>query len=185
MTHSEIRDVLFRYLEHYRYPPEADQLIRLVRALDEGHDVTSRNEFRIGHVTVGAVVIDQHRRVLMVKHTAPEEWLPPGGHLKYEDTSLVGASLRGLQEETGITSDHIASPPDADAIPFDIDTRQIPADPFWDAPEHWHFDFRYAHWVDETEVRPLLDKADGCAWFSADALSMSGLRDKLGTVGVG
>lgn len=177
--------MLFHYLEHYRYPPEANQLIRLVRALDEGHDVTSPAEYRIGHLTIGAVVIDQDRRVLLVRHTNPDRWLTPSGHLRPDDTSLVGASLRELEQQTAIPSRHIASSPDEQSAPFDIDAWRVPADPLSDVPEHVRFDFRYAHWVDEADVRPFIADSTRFSWLPADELHPCGLRSKLSAVGVG
>ncbi len=185
VNHSEIRDVLFRYLEHYRYPPEANQLIRLVRALDEGHDVTSRTECRIGHLTVGAVVIDRARRVLLVRHSNPNRWLIPSGHLTPADASLVGASLRELEQQTGVSAAHIAASPDESSTPFDIDARRVAANSTSGAPEHIRFEFRYAHWVDEADVASSVADSTRIGWLPADELHACGLRSKLSAVGVG
>ncbi|MGQ0777182.1 MAG: hypothetical protein ACT4NY_22665 [Pseudonocardiales bacterium] len=58
----------------------------LSRALERGTDLASRNEFDGGHVTCGAVVIDDTRRLLLIRHKALGRWL-----------------LRELEEETGIS----------------------------------------------------------------------------------
>ncbi|WP_393916549.1 NUDIX domain-containing protein [Halostreptopolyspora alba] len=175
--------MLFRYLEHYRYPPEANQLIRLVRALDEGHDVTSCTEYRIGHVTIGGIAVDRDLRVLLVRHTEPERWLTPSGPLDPRDVSLVGASLRELERQTGIRARDITSSPDEQSAPFDIDVRSVPATN--DVPEHVRFDFRYAHWVDEADVRPLIGDSARLSWLPAEELHPCGLKSKLSAVGVG
>ncbi|WP_431888985.1 NUDIX hydrolase [Nocardiopsis alba] len=162
VTQPEIRYVLSKYLE--RHPDEVDDMALLLHALDEGHDITSRKEFRTGHVTAGAAVVDPQGRVLMIRHKTLDRWLLPGGHLEPEDQSLLGASLRELEEETGIPWQQVVSPPAHDVIPADIDIHKIPANPAKDEPEHHHFDFRYAHWVEDTDVRLQLDEVTDFAW---------------------
>ena len=57
ITTDEIRATAARYLG--RYPDEAEHLAPLTRALERGDvDLTSRKTFDGGHVTAGAVVID-------------------------------------------------------------------------------------------------------------------------------
>jgi ADP-ribose pyrophosphatase YjhB (NUDIX family) len=73
----------------------------LSHALGRGTDLASRKEFDDGHVTCGAVMIDNTRRLLLIQHKALGRWLP-GGHLEPEDNSLNLAALRELEEETGI-----------------------------------------------------------------------------------
>lgn len=162
VTHTEIRDVLSHYLD--RHPGEVDDMALLSYALDEGHAVTSRKEFRIGHVTVGAAVVDPEGRVLMIRHKALGKWLLPGGHIEPEDSSLLGASLRELEEETGILWQKVVSPPAHEVAPVDIDIHKIPADPDKGEPEHHHFDFRYAHWIEDTGVRLQLEEVTDFAW---------------------
>ncbi|QVQ50588.1 NUDIX domain-containing protein [Spiractinospora alimapuensis] len=162
VSELEVRYVLSRYLE--RYPDEVADVGVLFQALDEGHDVCSRGEFRLGHVTTGAAVIDPRGRVLLIRHKTLDRWLLPGGHLEPEDTTLLVASLRELEEETGIPWQRAVSPPAHDVVPVDIDIHTIPANPTKAEPEHLHFDFRYAHWVDNTDVRLQLEEVTDFAW---------------------
>ena len=37
-----------------------------------------------------------------IRHKTLDKWLLPGGHIEPEDSSLLGASLRELEEEAGI-----------------------------------------------------------------------------------
>ena len=162
VTQSDIRYVLSKYFD--RNPDEVDDVALLFHALNEGHALASRKEFRIGHVTAGAAVVDPEGRVLMIRHKTLDKWLLPGGHLEPEDSSLLIASLRELEEEAGIPWQHVVSPPAHDVTPADIDIHKIPANPDKGEPEHYHFDFRYAHWADNADVRLQLDEVTAFEW---------------------
>lgn len=56
-----------------------------------------------GHFTVGALVLDAtSTHVLLVLHPKAGMWLPPGGHLEPDDTSVLQAARREVREETGL-----------------------------------------------------------------------------------
>lgn len=56
-----------------------------------------------GHLTASAIVLSPDRtHVLLVLHPRAGTWLPPGGHLEPEDSTLAAAALREVQEETGV-----------------------------------------------------------------------------------
>lgn len=72
-----------------------------------------------GHLTAGALVLDADaRHVLLVAHPRAGMWLPPGGHLEAEDTSLAAAAEREVREETGLTTTVDPVPLVLDAHPF-------------------------------------------------------------------
>ena len=179
VTQPEIRYVLSRYLE--RHPAEVDDMGLLFHALNEGHALASRKEFRLGHVTAGAAVVDPEGRVLMIQHKTLGKWLLPGGHLEPEDSSLLISSLRELEEEAGIPWQQVVSPPAHDITPADIDIHKIPANPDKGEPEHYHFDFRYAHWVEDVDVRLQLEEVTDFEWRPLSDLP-SKLADKLAPV---
>jgi 8-oxo-dGTP pyrophosphatase MutT (NUDIX family) len=174
---DEIRATVARYLA--QHPAEADHLRPLTDALAAGADVASRKEFTGGHVTCGAVVIDDTRRLLLIQHKALGRWLLPGGHLEPEDTELPYAALRELEEETGISWHGAVAPPGHDLTPVDIDVHTIPANPGKGEPEHWHADFRWALWVQEPKVVLQAEEIDGYAWRPRDNAPTAKLAAKL------
>lgn len=159
---EEIRSTLARYLD--RHPGEIDHLRPLSEALEAGAELTSRNEFESGHVTCGAVVLDQDGRLLLIQHKALGRWLLPGGHLEPEDRDLPGAALRELKEETGISWHDAVAQHGRDMTPVDIDLHTVPANPAKGEPEHWHADFRWLFRVQEPKVVLQAEEVDGYAW---------------------
>lgn len=61
------------------------------------------NKFRRARLTLGvrAMVLDEKRRVCLVRHSYKDGWFLPGGSVKTGE-SLVEAVQRELKEETGI-----------------------------------------------------------------------------------
>ena len=98
--------MLATYLEHY--PQEAGQLAEPLRLLVKGQGFASRRTFPM-HVTVGALLVRDGAEDLLIEHLAYGITLQPGGHLEPTNTTLVGAALRELSEETGAApGDHRA-----------------------------------------------------------------------------
>ncbi|GAA3976126.1 NUDIX domain-containing protein [Thermobifida alba] len=180
VTNDQIRITLDRYL--VRFPDEYDQVGLLRQALTERHDLSSRKEFRIGHVTAGAAVVASDGRVLMIRHKALDTWLLPGGHLEPEDADLLAASLRELAEETGLHREHVEPLGGADPVPIDLDIHQIPANPAKGEPAHWHFDFRYLHRASAHGVRLQAEEVTGHAWRGPAELPSPRLVTKLTTI---
>ncbi|WP_258039844.1 NUDIX domain-containing protein [Streptomyces sp. SM1] len=115
LSHHHIRTTVDTYLA--RHPHEREQLSALLDALDRpGEDIASRSTFT-GHVTCGAIVVDQLGRILHVLHLASGKVLVPGGHTEPTDDSLAAAALRELHEETGIPARAVTPWPGYETVP--------------------------------------------------------------------
>ena len=88
--------------------------------------------------------------VLLISHRAYGNLLlQPGGHLEPDDTTLMGAALRELQEETGIDPSIVVP---AALNPVYIEYGQVPARPDRDEPAHHHLDFGFAFTTDDATI---------------------------------
>ncbi|WP_328384523.1 NUDIX domain-containing protein (plasmid) [Micromonospora zamorensis] len=162
ISDSDISGALSAYLE--RYPDEAESLSEPVRLLAQGANFASRRNFLM-HVTVGALLVRGGTEVLLVDHRAYGIPLQPGGHLEPTDSTLVGAAVRELVEETGVDPSGLFL---ASEIPVYVEFGRVPARPVKDEPEHFHLDLGYSFvtvtaqadvgLIQESEVR-------GAAWY--------------------
>ena len=134
---------LHAYLRHH--PTEAPTVAPLQAFLRRtaAPDLYRRDNFD-GHLTASAFVVDvEAGALLLIRHRALGRWLQPGGHVEPQDGSLVAAALREAGEEVGIPAAHLTLIGDA-AVPLDIDTHRIPANPRKAEPAHDHHDVRWA-----------------------------------------
>lgn len=180
IPNTHIRAVLDGYLR--RFPEESESVGLLRQALDSDHELSSRKEFRTGHATAGAVVLDPQGQVLLIHHNALDTWLLPGGHLEPEDGDLHEASLRELREETGIIPERVEAESVTDVLPIDLDIHRIPANPVKGEPEHWHFDFRYLYRVRESSVRLQAEEVGDHAWRPHAEVTQVRLTEKVARI---
>ncbi|MEU3795680.1 NUDIX domain-containing protein [Streptomyces fructofermentans] len=180
LSHHHIRTTVDAYLA--RHPHEREQLGVFLDALDRtGGDISSRSTFT-GHVTCGAIVVDQLGRVLHVLHLASGKVLAPGGHPEPTDDSLAAAALRELHEETGIPPRAVTPWPGYETLPLDIDIHDIDAHPGKGEPGHQHFDLRFLFRLHATTEVPFLlqeEEVGGIEWRPLDQVTPPSLREKL------
>jgi 8-oxo-dGTP pyrophosphatase MutT (NUDIX family) len=162
ITVGEVAAAVAAYLE--RQPDEHAVLAEPLRLLEHDADVTSRRGFPM-HVTVGALVVRYGTHVLLVRHRGYGILLQPGGHLEPADTTLAGAAVRELTEETGIdpATLHLMS-----AAPVYIEYAAVPGRPEKDEPEHFHLDLGYAFTTTGEFGRLQEEEVTSASWYRLD-----------------
>ncbi|WP_067665871.1 NUDIX hydrolase [Nocardia miyunensis] len=136
ISDSDISNTLSAYLASH--PQDAAQLSEPMRLLQRGTNFASRRTFPL-HVTVGALLV-RGDEILLVEHRAYGILLQPGGHLEPHDTSLIGAAVRELTEETGLDPHEISA---VSHTPVYIEHGTVPARSEKVEPEHSHLDIGY------------------------------------------
>ena len=170
MSRREVRQQLALYLR--RFPAEAQRLTALRAQLDEdAGDPLSRANMR-GHVTTSALVLDPTlSHTLLIHHRVIGRWLQPGGHYEAGGAagqSLWASALREVAEETGLDAATALSPHPAwgQALPLDIDSHAIAANPAKGEGAHWHHDYAYLVIAPlrPQDLTPQLAEVHGAAW---------------------
>jgi S-adenosylhomocysteine hydrolase/8-oxo-dGTP pyrophosphatase MutT (NUDIX family) len=104
--------------------------------------------------------------MLLLHHKKLNKLLQPGGHVDATDQSALGAALRELKEETGLSESqitHRSLAPGKETAPFHIDTHHIPENPNKQEDAHYHHDFQYLAVVQD-EHAITIDPTESNAW---------------------
>lgn len=170
ITNRDISATLQEYLQ--RHPKEARALAEPERLLSQGPDCASRQTFP-AHTTVGALLV-RDGKILLVEHRAYGILLQPGGHLEPGDSTLPGAALRELAEETGIDPGSVSC---VSELPVCAEYGQVPARPEKGEPSHWHLDFGYVFTTDGDIGRIQESEVTNAGWYPlAEAEHLVGWR---------
>ena len=102
-----------------------------------------------------------------MQHKSLGKLLQPGGHIDKEDGSPLEATLREVEEETGLKPDELALQPvlrNHPIVPFHIDSHYIPENPRKNEPGHYHHDFRYLYITEKSDINVDLNESNGFQW---------------------
>lgn len=165
-------------VEEWRARDGAEERTRrdFVEALRDHGGATLERSGPPTHVTASAFVFDEDaEHVLLCFHGKGRFWVQPGGHLEAGDTSVTGAALRELQEETGVSPSQLHN-----VAVADLDHHAL-GDGFGRCASHLDVGV-----VGRTRdlAAPLIvsDESDAVAWWPVAALphdSAPGLADRL------
>jgi 8-oxo-dGTP pyrophosphatase MutT (NUDIX family) len=165
-THAELLELIDEY--NHRFPDEKESGITFHEFVKRKstNSVFSRNNFD-GHFTASAFLMNESRtKLLFLTHKKLNRWLQPGGHIDETDTSILGAALREITEETGLQRSAIEL---VIIDIFDLDAHIIPDNPIKNEPAHVHYDVRYLFEVtNESGINVNKSEAEELAWLSLE-----------------
>ena len=163
-TRDEIKSLLSNYV--VKYPIEKENLERFFQFVNkhEGEQLYDRKNFE-GHITASAFIVNaEGNSLLFLKHKALRLWLQPGGHVDYEDASLLSSALREAEEETGISAKDLV--PLVDTV-FDFDSHFIPENTHKQEAAHFHHDARFLlKCLQAVRVNIAEKESDDSKWIS-------------------
>lgn len=117
----------------------------------------------VGHLTASAWITNAARdKAVLLHHRKLDIWVQPGGHIDDQDQSLLLASQREANEETGLQDFKLVM----QGI-FDVDIHPIPARK--DEPAHEHLDIRF--WFETADESLVLsDESNDLCWLSKEQI---------------
>lgn len=163
MTFAQLRADAERLLRDWQAPDDAVDRTRLayLEHLGQHPDPMSRDGVP-DHFTSGGFVFDPDlSHVALVLHSKARLWLQPGGHFESQDSTVAGAALREIREETGLIVDP------ASVRLVDLHHHQLSA-AFGRCRSH--LDLRVAGVLDESAPVVLSEESDAVRWCAVDDL---------------
>lgn len=112
-----------------------------------------------GHITAGALVMDEDGNVLLNHHKILDKWLLFGGHSDGDSNSL-NVAKREVMEECGIVEVD-----DLDGKILDVDAHMIPENISKKEPAHYHYDIRFLFIVKDKKFK-ISDESKEAQWMS-------------------
>jgi len=162
-----IQEIFSNYIR--LHPENRKTLRQLSEQINQQDDILSRKNF-VGHITASAFILNENsKQVLLLEHKSLAKLLQPGGHFESTDKSLINATLREIEEETGLKPNElILRPviPHKPEVPFHIDTHYIPENNSKHEPGHYHHDFRYLYTTKNNNIEFDPSESNNYKWVS-------------------
>ena len=170
-----MKELLLNILNEYLkiFPKEIERQQELIEFLNNHKEeqITDWNNFD-GHVVAGGFVYAKdEQKFLVLHHKDLNIFLYPGGHIDKDDRNPLDASIREINEETGLKNIIEFTISNNELVPIDIDTHLIDYNRRLDLPEHYHFEFRYLYVIDKIEnINVDSNESSEYRWISVEEL---------------
>ena len=170
-----MKELLLNILNEYLkiFPKEIERQQELIEFLHNHKEeqITDWNNFD-GHVVAGGFVYAKdEQKFLVLHHKDLNIFLYPGGHIDKDDRNPLDASIREINEETGLKNIIEFTISNNELVPIDIDTHLIDYNRRLDLPEHYHFEFRYLYVIDKIEnINVDSNESSEYRWISVEEL---------------
>ena len=170
-----MKELLLNILNEYLkiFPKEIERQQELIKFLNNHKEeqITDWNNFD-GHVVAGGFIYAKdEQKFLVLHHKDLNIFLYPGGHIDKDDRNPLDASIREINEETGLKNIIEFTISNNELVPIDIDTHLIDYNRRLDLPEHYHFEFRYLYVIDKIEnINVDSNESSEYRWISVEEL---------------
>ena len=138
---------------------DKNNLENLISFLNTNNNCFDRKDFD-GHITAGALIMDNNSNVLINHHKDINSWLLFGGHSDGNCDSLAVAK-REVEEESGITEY------ECNGRILDIDIHIVPENTQKNEPAHRHYDIRFLFFVNNNYYK-LSNESIEAKWVTID-----------------
>ena len=135
---------------------EIDSLEKIKEFLNTNDNCFSRTNLK-GHITAGALVIDNTCNILLNHHKILNIWIHFGGHSDGDSNSL-NVAKREVFEESGIVEVD-----DLGEKIFDVDVHLIPENKSKNEPAHYHYDIRFLFIAKDNNFK-ISDESSDIRW---------------------
>ena len=161
---QETIKIINKYLA--TFPEDKKDLQLLKKQTTEEADLFNRKNFT-GHVVANALILSGDE-VLTIFHNKLQMYIQPGGHVSESDNSVIEATIREVEEETGIKNLALDPWHENTGLPIFIESHLIPENINKQEDEHYHHDFMYIFKIRNKDVSLQLEEVSDFVWVSID-----------------
>jgi len=154
--------IIEKYLQ--KFPEDKRNLKLLERQIEEEKDFFDRKNFT-GHIVANALILHRYK-VLTIFHNKLQMYIQPGGHVDAIDTSIIQATIREVEEETGLKNLVLDDFHRKTGIPIFIESHLIPENIKKQEKKHYHHDFMYIFLTEANKVYLQLEEVSDFKWVS-------------------
>ncbi len=173
---EETIQIINKYLA--TFPEDKKDLQLLKKQTTEKTDLFNRKNFT-GHVVANALIINGDE-VLTIFHNKLQMYIQPGGHVDESDDSIIEATIREVEEETGIKNPNLDPWHRKTGLPIFIESHLIPENRNKQEDEHYHHDFMYIFRVKGKDVSLQLEEVSDFDWVSIDSVLKDDSKSFIG-----
>jgi Asp-tRNA(Asn)/Glu-tRNA(Gln) amidotransferase A subunit family amidase/8-oxo-dGTP pyrophosphatase MutT (NUDIX family) len=151
------------------FPEDKFNLKLLEEQLLEPENIFSRKNFK-GHITNGALIINEKNEVLLIYHNILKKYFQPGGHTEEVDSLLINAGLREAIEETNIKHLEPFFITKDLGLPIFIEEQAIPENLKKDETSHFHHEHVWVFKTNSNEIKLDLNEVSDFKWIKLEEI---------------
>lgn len=159
---KNIKKIIKEYFKIF--PEDKENLLVLQNQLKVSKNIFNRKNLS-GHIVANALIINSDE-VLLIFHNKLKRFIQPGGHVDFDDISVIDATIREIKEETGLENIVIDPWHKEKEIPIFIETHQMPKNE--KEENHLHHDFMYVFHTNSKNIKLQINEVSDFKWEKID-----------------